>query len=508
MKDFFKELKKGNVNQKLLDYGLFSEKLTPIFTSEPFGAWVRKNGISFYKENSFSSVKYRLTRNNNAPRIIEIPHPIAYYRLCESIKTNWKYIIAKIGEIEDYAERSMVVPKPNNLNKRLVSMMSYDKRDDEKFLILDKSTNKKYFVHADVTNCYPSIYSHSIPWALVGHQTAKDNMTNKTKWYNKLDFAIRSMQRNETVGIPIGPDTSSLISELVLSRVDKELKKYKYLRFIDDYRCYCKSQEEADEFLRNLSRELENYHLRLNPKKTKILELPISIEENWVRSLRNHSSNFLEHGDFENNDVNRISEFIDLAIKLSKEYPSDSPLRFAVRILSRKNFTGEKAFAFVIMYLSRICFIHPYFIDIFDDLLTKNKKNITNDLFDILETEINTLTKEHIRYSRSDVALWGLRLAIKFNLKLKYFEKYSNQLLKDGDCLPSLLCYEYAKQNKIKTDKYFNHIDEIIKQKLEDEWWIYIYELFKEKPNKPIMKKIRYKEVYEAMRKSSVSFLK
>lgn len=254
MTNFFNKLKKGTVNRKLLDYGLFSEKLSPIFTSEKFGVWVRKNGINIFKEHPFSSVKYRLTRNNNAPRIVEIPHPIAYHRLCESIKTNWNRISTKIGEIEDYPDRSMVIPKPNNLNKRLVSMMSYDKRDDEKFLILDKSANKKYFVHADIANCYPSIYSHSIPWALVGHQTAKDTMGNKTKWYNKLDFAIRSMQRNETVGIPIGPDTSSLISELVLSRVDKRLEKYQYLRFIDDYRCYCKSKEEADEFLRSLSK--------------------------------------------------------------------------------------------------------------------------------------------------------------------------------------------------------------------------------------------------------------
>src|SRR5580765_6074526 len=121
MKDFFKKLKKGTVNRKLLDYGFFSEKLTSIFSSESFGVWVRKHGINTFKDNSFSSVKYRLTRNNNAPRIVEIPHPIAYYRLCETVKTNWKYIIAKIGEIDDYVDRSMVVPKPNNLNKRLVS---------------------------------------------------------------------------------------------------------------------------------------------------------------------------------------------------------------------------------------------------------------------------------------------------------------------------------------------------------------------------------------------------
>lgn len=372
---------------------------------------MKKTGLKMYKDRSFSCVSYRLTRNNNAPRIIKIPHPIAYFRLCEEIRINWKEIIKKIGEIDDYAETSMVIPKPNNLNNRLVSMKSYDKRDDEKFLILDKSFNKKYLIHIDIANCYPSIYSHSVAWALVRHQEAKDNMDDKTKWYNKLDFAIRSMQRNETVGIPIGPDTSSLISELVLSRVDKSLDGYEYLRFIDDYRCYCKSQEEADEFIRKASRELEKYHLRLNPKKTKIVALPTPIDEDWVSALRQYSSKFLRKNKYKENDINSLSEFIDLAIKLSKDNPGDSPIRYAVKILSNKLYADERTFSFVIRYLSRLCFIYPYFIDVFDELLERNEKNITKDILAILETEINCLTKEHIKYSRSDVSLWGLKLA-------------------------------------------------------------------------------------------------
>jgi len=504
----FKSLRKDLVNKKLLQYGLFSEKLTPVFQSEQFGQWVRKTGINSYKERSFSCVKFRLTRNNNAPRILEIPHPIAYYRLCEEIKTNWIKIINKIGEVDDYAERSMVIPKPNNLNSRLVSMLAYNKRDDEKFLILDKSLGKKFLVHVDIANFYPSIYSHSIPWALVGHNKAKDTATNKRLWYNKLDFAIRSMQRNETVGIAIGPDTSSLIAELVLSRVDKELKKYKYLRFIDDYKCYCKSQEEADEFVRKLSKELEKYHLRLNPKKTKITQLPITLDEDWVRQLREYSSRCLRRRKFTDKDLNLLSEFIDLTIKLSKENPNDSPVRYAVKVLSNKKYVGEKSFAFIIMYLSRICFIFPYFIDVFDEILENNEEYITSDILSIIETEINSITKEHIKYSRSDVALWGLKLSMKYKFRLLEFERYSDQIINDGDCLPTLMCYKYAKQNKLKTiPKYIDLVGQLMKDKLEDDWWIYIYEVYKENYKSTKLKKIAYKDFYEGMRIADITFL-
>lgn len=508
MIDIFKLLKRDSVNSKLLEYGLFAEKLSPIFQSMLFGQWIETEGLKVYKERSFSCVSYRLTRNNNAPRIIEIPHPIAYFRLCEEIKTNWREIIKKIGEIDDYVGTSMVIPKPNNLNHRLISMKSYDKRDDEKFLILDKSFGKKYLVHLDIANCYPSIYSHSVAWALVGHQEAKDNRDDRSKWYNKLDFAIRSMQRNETVGIPIGPDTSSLISELVLSRIDKALEGYDYLRFIDDYRCYCKSQEEADEFIRKTSRELEKYHLRLNPKKTKIIGLPTPIDEDWVRALRQYSSKFLRKNKYKESDINSLSEFIDLAIKLSKDNPSDSPIRYAVKILSNKLYGDRRTLSFVIMYLSRLCFIYPYFIDVFDELLERNKKKITKDVLKILEDEINSLTKEHIKYSRSDVALWGLKLALKYKFNLEDFENYSDQLIIDRDCLPTLFCYFYAKDRKLKSiKKYFTLIETLISEKTEDEWWLYIYELYRESPKKPELKKIQYKDFYDEMRKGDVTFI-
>ena len=485
---------------------MFPEKLSPIFSSKDFGKWVRANPINKYKNTAFSTVTFHLTRNNNAPRLLEIPHPIAYFRLCNEIQKNWDEIIDKIGEVDDYVDRSMVIPKPNNLNKRLVSMLSYNKNKDEKFLILDKSFNAKYFVHADISNCYPSIYSHSVPWALVGHQEAKDNMTNKSKWYNQLDFAIRAMQRNETVGIAIGPDTSSIISELILTRVDKELNSFQYLRFIDDYKCYCKSREEADTFLRSLSKELEKYHLRINPKKTQIIELPIALDQDWVRDLKAFTNKFLTKKKIGTKDINTISEFLDLSLRLAERNPGDSPIRYAVKILSKKVFKDNDSFAFVLMYLSRICFIYPYFIDVFNDILERNKLN--KQMKQLVEREINALLNEHKKYSRSDVALWGLHLAMKYDFIIQNFDSYSDFLIEDRDCLPVLMCYEYAKRYGIRNKKYFNLIKDITTEKLEEEWWIYIYTLYCESPRKAVFKPIKFKEVYEDMRKEKIRFIK
>lgn len=500
-----KELNSTEVFEKLIKHGLFPEKLSKIFTSENFGKFAISRGINQYKEKPFSEIKFRLTRNNNAPRILNIPHVIPYYMLCKQIEENWKEISDSFGDLDDYQNRSMIIPKPNNLNKRLISMLAYERRKDEKFLILDKSFEAKYFVHADIATCYPSIYSHSIPWALVGKLEAKENSKDENLWYNKLDKRIRYLQRNETIGIPIGPDTSNIVSEIILSQIDKKLQKFNFFRFIDDYKCYCKSMQEVDEFLSILSRELEFYNLRLNDKKTQIENLPKSFDEDWIRELKLFSTNYLNEKELSNKHINIVAQFFDLTITLNNKFPNDSAIRYAVKVLCNKKFIENDIFAFVILRLSRICFKYPYFIDLFDDIFETNP--ITEKLKSSVTIELNSLINEHSQYNRSDVALWGLYIAVKHKLQINDFENYSDNLLNNRDCLPSLLCYVYAKNNNLNLKKFLEQIATIITEKSEDEWWIYIYSLYSENKNKPVFKNIAYKDFYNNLLVNNVSFL-
>jgi hypothetical protein len=498
-------LNSTEVFEKLIKYGLFPEKLSKIFTSENFGTYAISEGINQYKEKSFSEIKFRVTRNNNAPRILNIPHIIPYFMLCKQIEENWDHISNSFGDFDDYQNRSMIIPQPNNLNKRLVSMLSYERRKDEKFLILDKSFEAKFFVHADIASCYPSIYSHSIPWALVGKISAKENSKDDNLWYNQLDKRIRYLQRNETIGVPIGPDTSSIINEIILSQIDKKLEKFNFFRFIDDYKCYCKSIQEVDEFLTILSRELEYYNLRLNDKKTQIENLPRPFDEDWIRELKLFFNNNLKEEKLSNKHINIVAQFFDLTITLNNKFPNDSAIRYAVKLLCNKSFIENDLYAFVILRLSRICFQFPYFIDLFDDIFETNP--ITSKLKESITIEINSLIYEHSKYNRSDVALWGLYLAIKYNFEIKNFDDYSDQLINNRDCLPVLLCYLYAKKNTLNVKKFINNISDLISEKLEDEWWLYIFTLYSDNKNKPAFKNISYKDFYNKLVERKISFL-
>lgn len=196
-----------------------------IFTSLNFGNWVDKQNINIPLNDRFPILSYKITRNDNSPRHMGIPHPLGYYRLCKQIRDNWQQIESTINSLVKYKEISMIRPKDDNKNKRLISMDSYDQCKDKEKLELEKQFGKKYYVNSDISSFFPSIYTHTISWALVGKKEAKGNQTNRNLWYNELDKSYRNIQDGETKGVPIGPDTSGIIAELILSQIDKKLKE-------------------------------------------------------------------------------------------------------------------------------------------------------------------------------------------------------------------------------------------------------------------------------------------
>ncbi|GAA8743155.1 hypothetical protein oki421_04250 [Helicobacter pylori] len=79
----------------------------------------------------------------------------------------------------------------------------------------------RYKLKADISTCFPSIYTHSIPWAIRGKEIAKKD---KNHWSDEIDTQTRNMNHKETTGILIGPHNSNLISEIILVAVDGDLK--------------------------------------------------------------------------------------------------------------------------------------------------------------------------------------------------------------------------------------------------------------------------------------------
>jgi RNA-directed DNA polymerase len=76
-------------------------------------------------------------------------------------------------------------------------------------------------------------------------------------------------------GTPQGGVISPLLSNILLTPFDKEMRRkgYRLTRYADDWLVTCRSRREAHEALREAARVLETLGVRLNPQKTRIVQV-------------------------------------------------------------------------------------------------------------------------------------------------------------------------------------------------------------------------------------------
>ena len=119
-----------------------------------------------------------------------------------------------------------------------------------------------YVFDTDVADCYGSIYTHSIAWAVESKTIAKSQYGRNTKSLlgNIIDASIQNAQYKQTNGIPQGSVLMDFIAEIVLGYIDRilsvALKKgivdYKILCYHDDYRIFVNNSNDGEMVLKLL----------------------------------------------------------------------------------------------------------------------------------------------------------------------------------------------------------------------------------------------------------------
>lgn len=71
---------------------------------------------------------------------------------------------------------------------------------------INLSLDYRYVLQTDITDCYSSIYTHSIPWSIHTKEEAKKkkNRTNNSLVGIAIDNHIQDMSYGQTNGIPQG----------------------------------------------------------------------------------------------------------------------------------------------------------------------------------------------------------------------------------------------------------------------------------------------------------------
>jgi hypothetical protein len=165
--------------------------------------------------------------------------------------------------------------------------------ESDKFHRCEKKYNK--LLRLDISKCFDSIYTHSLPWALYGKEPVKEALTSNPSRLEKtfgdrFDKLMQLMNYRETNGIIIGPEFSRVFAELILQSVDRSVcaelhanEKYQYLhkvdyemfRYVDDYFIFYNEEKICTDIMELLQLRLKDFKLSLNKSKAEAYSKPI-----------------------------------------------------------------------------------------------------------------------------------------------------------------------------------------------------------------------------------------
>lgn len=491
--DFMNEISEDELYEGLLGYGLFSEKLPPIFTSEEFYNYTQSLAQPFNKkEHGF--IFFESMRDINIPRPLGIPHPMAYQRLCKHLADHWKDIQLHFeNQTNGQKHKISRIHVRKQKGSKAIFKMNYKDWKVDDSPIDDILIGKKYIVCADISTCFPSMYTHALPWAIVGKSVAKNNRRNN-QWYNQLDKRTQNLKSGETHGFIIGPHASNVLSEIILTVVDKKLcdRGWEYIRNIDDYTCYVESYEEAQKFLTQLTAELREFDLPLNHKKTKIEELPLASTSHWVRRL-NAVDYLAPYGEV---NYKTAQGYIDAAIELMKENNNNAAiLNYAIKVLAKQK-VSENAKKYCVKTILHLSVIYPYLIP----LLEQYVFTPYNAEIDIIERFSNMIFKASIANNSYESLIYSLYFAMRYGFQIDGLTAIS--VIDKGNCLFSIVSYLYFHKYNCATE--LQELKKYAKQLSSnnsdfDENWLFIYE---------VLSASDLIDDWKPMKKASVTFIK
>jgi RNA-directed DNA polymerase len=241
--------------------------------------------------SDLDDVNYKIITNKDgqyAWRSIQLIHPVIYVSLVNELTKikNWDTICKKFKEFTECKNiKCFSVPRKSsskNSDKAEQITNWWDKIEQKS---IELALDYDYLHQTDITDCYGSIYTHSIAWALHGRDTIK-NLTNKSdqKYIgNVIDRHLQYMSSGQTNGIPEGSALMDFIAEMVLGYadilLDKKIKEtestetpitnYQIIRYRDDYRIFTNDPQDGEKIIKFIAEIMMDLGLKLNAEKTK-----------------------------------------------------------------------------------------------------------------------------------------------------------------------------------------------------------------------------------------------
>ena len=146
--------------QALLEKGYFPRELPPPFNTSLFASYAVQIGSSWPKNKWTRSGAHNLARPGGLRRPLKIPNPVSYFALAEILASNWKQLRQHTWKIRFSASRPYVI---KTSLRAVVPRYRYGELPRLRALC---RRGNRYLLRTDINQFYPSLYTHTIPWAL------------------------------------------------------------------------------------------------------------------------------------------------------------------------------------------------------------------------------------------------------------------------------------------------------------------------------------------------------
>ena len=467
------DLPKYFVFQKLL------EQISQEIQEKPLSSYYGKSGSKSGNTHprDYENVNHRFLNNKDgkfAWRPLQLIHPAIYVSLVHTIskEENWNTIVNRMEKFSTNPKircLSLPVESDNAQSDTATTVSNWWHSVEQSSIKL--AIKYQYVVHTDISECYSSLYTHSIAWALHTRETAKSQRRTKDLIGNIIDSCIQDMSFGQTNGIPQGSVLMDFIAEIVLGYTDLELSQelgktsiddYEIIRYRDDYRIFTNNPQDGNSIVKILTEILVDLGLKLNSQKTFASNHVVanSIKQDkldWIKSQKR---------------IKGLQGQLLLIHDFSSQHPNSGSVnkaldRFFTRIKRSKNNRDDTLV--LISILVDIMFKNPRVYPIGAAILSKllslincgdNKTDIINDI----------VRKFRLLPNIGYLEIWLQRIVLKTGHKI-LFEEPICRKLDDANVL--LWNSEWLHDNQLKriiTDysiverKIIDEMEEVIEE--------------------------------------------
>ncbi|AWR21321.1 RNA-directed DNA polymerase [Aurantimicrobium photophilum] len=411
-------------------------------------------------KRGFGAVSYGQTRHEGSVRVTHIPHPWSHCNVVNALIEGWEAL-----EPLSLNKNSAIRPMVFRDGRVFVSNYSDGLYPEDNWDEISEfgATHRAKF---DIKEFYPSIYTHTLAWAALGRDFVQANLKSdavRNHFSTKVENALLDSNRKMSKGILIGPATSNLVAEYLLSGVDAKLREFfdnRFRRHIDDYTFYAQSRAEVTRFQSILENELSKLQLSINPHKTLMETVDIPASPKWL----------LELNEIDVHDLNSPESLLKYwvkAEKLSEDINAGMALRYGMRAVLRQAIRlNQTKWAATLLILE--IQTHQYLTPLLDEFIDFVPEINEADL-----CALQIWLKSEYQFLNSDSRAWVLMI-----LGIAGFidDELIDILISIPDVVPMTVAYEFRK------DKASNFRQAVIRDPNDvckaDEYWLLAYQLF------------------------------